>query len=56
MIFRIDHYLGKKIVKDIIELRFFNGPLSSFWNRDYIYNIQITLKEPMGTDGRGGVN
>lgn len=52
--FRIDHYLGKEMVKNILILRFGNLFLSSSWNKNYISNIQITFKEPFGTEGRGG--
>ncbi len=52
--FRIDHYLGKEMVKNILILRFGNLFLSSSWNKNYISNVQITFKEPFGTEGRGG--
>lgn len=53
-LFRIDHYLGKEMVKNLIPLRFSNIFLSSCWNNKYIDSIQITFKEPFGTEGRGG--
>ena len=53
-IFRIDHYLGKEMVKNLLILRFGNMFLSSTWNKSFISNIQITFKEPFGTEGRGG--
>lgn len=53
-IYRIDHYLGKEMVKNIIPLRFANVFFSSVWNRSSIDNVQITFKEPFGTEGRGG--
>ncbi|KAI9505697.1 Glucose-6-phosphate 1-dehydrogenase [Coemansia spiralis] len=53
-VFRIDHYLGKEMVKNIITLRFANVFYEAVWNRHYIDNIQITFKEPFGTEGRGG--
>ncbi|KAJ3343221.1 Glucose-6-phosphate 1-dehydrogenase [Gonapodya sp. JEL0774] len=53
-IYRIDHYLGKEMVKNLIVLRFANIFLGSIWNRQYISNVQITFKEPFGTEGRGG--
>ncbi|KAK9767151.1 Glucose-6-phosphate 1-dehydrogenase [Basidiobolus ranarum] len=53
-IFRIDHYLGKEMVKNIMTLRFANIFLGAVWSKDYIDNIQITFKEPFGTEGRGG--
>lgn len=53
-LFRIDHYLGKEMVKNLIPLRFSNIFLSSCWNNQFIDSIQITFKEPFGTEGRGG--
>ncbi|ORX64362.1 glucose-6-phosphate dehydrogenase [Basidiobolus meristosporus CBS 931.73] len=53
-IYRIDHYLGKEMVKNIMSLRFANVFLGAIWNRQYIDNVQITFKEPFGTEGRGG--
>jgi len=53
-IYRIDHYLGKDMVKNIMILRFANIFFGATWNRDYISNIQITFKEAIGTEGRGG--
>ncbi|KAF7714227.1 Glucose-6-phosphate 1-dehydrogenase [Penicillium ucsense] len=53
-IFRIDHYLGKEMVKNILILRFGNEFFNATWNRHHIDNIQITFKEPFGTEGRGG--
>lgn len=53
-LYRIDHYLGKELVQNMVFMRFTNLFLSGIWNRDYIDNIQITFKEPFGTDGRGG--
>ena len=53
-IFRIDHYLGKEMVKNILILRFGNSFLGATWNRHHIDNVQITFKEPFGTEGRGG--
>ncbi|KIK57900.1 hypothetical protein GYMLUDRAFT_98348 [Collybiopsis luxurians FD-317 M1] len=52
--FRIDHYLGKEIVKNILVLRWANGFTSGFWDSDRISNVQITLNESFGTEGRGG--
>ena len=52
--FRIDHYLGKEMVKNILVLRFANVALSSGWDKNSISNVQITFKEPFGTEGRGG--
>ncbi|KAI9293549.1 glucose-6-phosphate 1-dehydrogenase [Neoconidiobolus thromboides FSU 785] len=53
-IYRIDHYLGKEMVKNILPLRFANVFFSAAWNRTFIDNVQITFKEPFGTEGRGG--
>lgn len=53
-IFRIDHYLGKEMVKNILILRFANTFLGAPWTRQHISNVQITFKEPFGTEGRGG--
>ena len=52
--FRIDHYLGKEMVKNLLVLRFANIAFSSFWDKHSISNVQITFKEPFGTEGRGG--
>jgi glucose-6-phosphate 1-dehydrogenase len=52
-IFRIDHYLGKEMVKNILVLRFANFLISSIWNRSTISNVQITFKETIGIEGRG---
>ncbi|QPG76160.1 hypothetical protein FOA43_003546 [Brettanomyces nanus] len=53
-LFRIDHYLGKEMVKNLIPLRFANSFLSACWDSRYITSIQISFKEPFGTEGRGG--
>ncbi|KAI8146977.1 glucose-6-phosphate dehydrogenase [Fennellomyces sp. T-0311] len=53
-IYRIDHYLGKEMVKNIMPLRFANIFLGPMWCAQSIDNVQITLKEPFGTEGRGG--
>jgi glucose-6-phosphate 1-dehydrogenase len=52
-IFRIDHYLGKETVQNIIVFRFANGLFEPIWNRNYIDNIQITVAEDLGIDHRG---
>ncbi|KAI0068858.1 glucose-6-P dehydrogenase [Artomyces pyxidatus] len=52
--FRIDHYLGKEMVKNILVLRFANIALGAAWDKNSISNVQITFKEPFGTEGRGG--
>jgi len=53
-IFRIDHYLGKEMVQNLVALRFANKIFSGVWDRSSIHNVQITFKEPFGTEGRGG--
>lgn len=52
--YRIDHYLGKEMIKNIMILRFANTFFSSLWNRQYISNVQIVFKETLGVEGRGG--
>ncbi|KAI8971920.1 glucose-6-P dehydrogenase [Mycotypha africana] len=52
--FRIDHYLGKEMVKNVLMVRFANVFFSQVWSRVNIDNVQITFKEPFGTEGRGG--
>jgi glucose-6-phosphate 1-dehydrogenase len=52
-IFRIDHYLGKETVQNILVFRFANGIFEPVWNRNYIDNIQITAAETLGVEGRG---
>ncbi|KAM6495870.1 glucose-6-phosphate 1-dehydrogenase [Amanita muscaria] len=52
--FRIDHYLGKEMVKNILVLRFANIALGAAWDKNSVSSVQITFKEPFGTEGRGG--
>jgi glucose-6-phosphate 1-dehydrogenase len=52
-IFRIDHYLGKRPVHNMIYFRFANTVLESFWNRNFIESVQITMAENFGVQGRG---
>ena len=53
-LYRIDHYLGKEMVQNLISLRFGNMIFGPTWNRDSIASVKITFKEPFGTKGRGG--
>ncbi|KAK6913025.1 Glucose-6-phosphate dehydrogenase, NAD-binding [Dillenia turbinata] len=53
-IYRIDHYLGKELVQNLLVLRFANRFFLPLWNRDNIANIQIVFREDFGTEGRGG--
>ena len=53
-IFRIDHYLGKETVQNLMVFRFGNGMFEPIWNRNYIDHVQITVAEELGVEGRGG--
>ena len=53
-IYRIDHYLGKETVQNILAFRFANGIFEPVWNRRYIDHVQITVAETLGVEGRGG--
>jgi glucose-6-phosphate 1-dehydrogenase len=53
-IYRIDHYLGKETVQNILVFRFANGMFEPIWNRQYIDNVQITVAESIGVESRGG--
>ncbi len=52
-IFRIDHYLGKETVQNLLVFRFANGMFEPVWNRNYIDHVQITVAETLGVEGRG---
>jgi glucose-6-phosphate 1-dehydrogenase len=52
-IFRIDHYLGKETVQNLLVFRFANGIFEPMWNRQYIDHVQITVAENIGVEGRG---
>jgi glucose-6-phosphate 1-dehydrogenase len=53
-IYRIDHYLGKETVQNIMVFRFANGIFEPIWNRRYVDHVQITVAETVGVEGRGG--
>ncbi|MFT4063039.1 MAG: glucose-6-phosphate dehydrogenase [Edaphocola sp.] len=53
-IYRIDHYLGKETVQNIMAFRFANSLFEPLWNRNYIEHVQISVTEQLGVEGRGG--
>ena len=53
-IFRIDHYLGKETVQNLLVFRFANGIFEPIWNRRYVDHVQITVSEQLGVEHRGG--
>lgn len=53
-IYRIDHYLGKEMVQNLMTIRFANQIFNPAWNRENIASVLISFKEPFGTEGRGG--
>ncbi len=52
-VFRIDHYLGKETVQNLLVFRFANGIFEPVWNRNFIDHVQITVAETLGVEGRG---
>lgn len=53
-VYRIDHYLGKETVQNLLVFRFANGIFEPIWNRRYVDHVQITVAEEVGVEGRGG--
>ena len=53
-VYRIDHYLGKDTVQNLLVFRFGNGIFEPLWNRNYVDNVQITAAETLGVERRGG--
>ena len=53
-LYRIDHYLGKEVIMNILSQRFANVIFEPMWNNKYIQSVQINWQENLGTGGRGG--
>jgi len=53
-VYRIDHYLGKETVQNVLALRFANGIFEPLWNRNHVAEVQFTVAETVGVEGRGG--
>jgi glucose-6-phosphate 1-dehydrogenase len=53
-IYRIDHYLGKETVQNLLVMRFANGFFEPLWNRNYVHHVEITSAESIGVESRGG--
>lgn len=53
-IYRIDHYLGKETVQNVLVTRFTNGIFEPLWNRNYVHHVEITSAESLGVEKRGG--
>ncbi len=52
-VYRIDHFLGKEAVQNILALRFANGLIEPAWNRDHVVSVQIDVPETLTAEGRG---
>jgi glucose-6-phosphate 1-dehydrogenase len=52
-IYRIDHYLGKETVQNLLVMRFANGIFEPLWNRNYVNHVEVTSAESIGIEGRG---
>jgi len=53
-VYRIDHYLGKETVQNVLTFRFLNGIFEPIWNRRYVDHVQLVVAETLGVEGRGG--
>ena len=53
-IYRIDHYMGKETVQNVLALRFANAIFEPIWNRRYVEQVQVTVAETLGVEHRGG--
>jgi glucose-6-phosphate 1-dehydrogenase len=53
-IYRMDHYIGKEVVQNLLVLRFANVIFDPLWNRSNVKSVQIIFKEQLGVEGRGG--
>ena len=53
-VYRIDHYLGKEVIQNLLVLRFANAVFEPLWNREFIRSVRVSWKEDLGLEGRGG--
>lgn len=53
-LYRIDHYLGKETVQNVLAFRFANGIFEPLWNRNYVHHVEVTAAESIGVENRGG--